>query len=218
MRGEGARLMKPSNLHAVAFVGIDGSGKSTQARTLADRLRERGAVVVAVHPYGSKLLRPLASGRPEPARRQRLPTVDGRSRAAPAIALADFAEMAAYLWLNVLRARIKAIVAPQRQVWIIGDRSFDDVIAKHRRRRALPPVMLDRVRKLAPKFATTILLDVAPQVAFKRDADFALSYYESAASLYRKAAREHGYVVLDVTGADRDEVFHEVVRLLERGL
>jgi hypothetical protein len=175
---------------------------------LAARLRQRGAAVVVVHPYGSKLLRPV----------RRLPTVDGRPRAAPAIALADLAEMAAYLWMNVLRATLKAIVAPRRQVWFIGDRSFDDVIAKHRRRRALPSVILDRARNLAPQFATTILLDLAPRVAWTRDADFAPSYYESVASLYRQAAQAHGYAVVDVTGADRDAVFREVLRLLEGGL
>ena len=207
--------MKPSNLRTVAFVGIDGSGKSTQVRMLGDRLRERGAAVFVVHPYGSKLLGRVASGRPRPSRRLRVPTADERPRAAPAIALADFAELAAYLWAKLLRARIKAILAPRRQVWVIGDRSFDDVIAKHRRRRALPPVMLDRVRNLAPKFARTILLDVAPQVAFKRDQDFALSYYESVAALHREAARAHGYAVLDVTGATRDEVFQGVLSLIE---
>lgn len=76
--GEGMRYC---NALFIVFEGIDGSGKSTQARLLADRFKKEGTdVVLTVEPSDGpigRFIRALAS-RPEPEEESRLFTQDRR--------------------------------------------------------------------------------------------------------------------------------------------
>ena len=190
-------------LHAVALVGMDGAGKTTQAEAIRRHLARRSIRVVVVHPYGRKVLRihPPRGPRRGPARR--------------VAALWDLLEIGAYLWLAFLRAGLVAARPGARHVWIVGDRSFDDLVAKHERQHDLPGWLLGAARRLAPHFDRTIWLDVDPAVARLRDAEFEPEYYEACRAAYARLAGTAGWTVLSPNGDDPHAVFGEVRRLLD---
>lgn len=190
------------HLRSVAFVGVDGSGKSTQARVLRDLLATRGNRVYLVHPYGRKFLPAGFSGsgdaggdagrdvvrRPEPgsSRLQRIPKA--------VVAAVDLLEIGVYLWVAYARARLAALVESGREVWLIGDRSLDDVLVKHVRRGTFSWRVASSLRRLFPVFDTTIWLDLRPEIALLRDRDFPLPYYEGFRETYSAAARRFGWL------------------------
>lgn len=193
----------PARYRSVALVGGDGSGKSTQADLLRRRLNEgsRRARVLTVHPFGRKLLRVGVS---TPILRA---SANGkRSEGSPGflrqvVAAADILDIAIYLWLVRVRATFAALFS-DREVWVVGDRSMDDVLVKHRREGALSHSVVDSIRRLVPHFEVTIWLEVAPEVAMARDNDFDLPYYERFYKAYSATARQFGWRV--VREADRD--------------
>nr|MBA2712174.1 hypothetical protein [Rubrobacteraceae bacterium] len=131
--------MRRSAYHrSVALVGTDGSGKTTQAELLRRMLAEgpRKARVFAVHPFGRKLLRfgvssPLlgtSENEGSPGKRS------GPLRRL--VAMADILDVAIYLWLVRVGATLAALFG-NREVWVVGDRSMDDVLVKHERQGTL---------------------------------------------------------------------------------
>ena len=191
-------------LHTVALVGVDGAGKTTQAELLRRELEARGAVVMLAHPYGRKV--PVAR-RPREVRVK-------RRRERLLIALADLAEMWAYLWLVFLRARL---AARHRAVWVVGDRSFEDLIVKHDRRGDVLAWLLKLARRLAPRFQRTVWLDVDPTVARARDGEFDPSYYAASRAAYARWARTGRWQVLAAQGAAPERVYERVREVLGVG-
>lgn len=187
-----------SRARTVALVGSDGCGKSTQAERLRRHLEAGGARVLIVHPYGRKLL-------PRPRRLGVERQAVGPGLAARAYAVADVAEMAAYLWLAHLRAALR-----RRPAWIVGDRSFDDVLTRHERVGSLGARTLRLARRLAPRFALTIWLDVRPDVACRRDGDHSRAFHEASARAYAAAAHRYGWHALALNGETEDEVFARI--------
>jgi thymidylate kinase len=182
---------------SVALVGIDGSGKSTQSKLLR-RLLDEGpdkARVFVVHPFGRKLLRvgvssPLLQSSSDSKRLAKRPRLLHRL-----VAVADIMDVAIYLWLVRVRGAFATLFS-DREVWVVGDRSMDDILVKHQRQGTLSSKTGALIRSLVPEFQVTIWLEVAPHVAMARDNDFELDHYEELYEAYSAAAKRFGWRVV----------------------
>jgi thymidylate kinase len=174
-------------LRSVAFIGVDGSGKTTQARLLRDYLTHVGASVVEAHSYGLKLLR-FVPGSARRGNGSHGPAATSAGTIARIYALAEMFDIALYAWAQYLWGHTKAFRSRQ-SCWLVSDRSFDDVLAKHLRLGTWPPSVLRAVRRLSPPIETTVWLRVQPEIAFVRDGDFSPPYYEHADSAYEQLSQ-----------------------------
>lgn len=198
-------------LHSVALVGMDGSGKSTQSTLLREALTQQGARVVLIHPFGRKLLSIIPSRlTPQPA------TERPSSRPSPLAriaALAELIDIGLYLWAVAGVCWVLALIGRQ-DVWLVSDRSFDDLLVKHTRRGTLGRAVRSIVRKLVPTADTTIWLQTEPSVAMERDHDFQAAYYEELYALYQATAAEYGWQIVPTAGLSPHAVSASVVERL----
>jgi dTMP kinase len=140
----------------VSFEGIDGSGKSTQARLLADRLRQQGREVVAVRePGGTEL-----------GERVRDLLLDGAS-------MAPWAEAA--LFASARAQLVAEVVAPalERGATVVCDRFLDSSLAYQGIARGLGVEAVLEVNRLATGGVLpdrTVLLTVPVEQAAARAA------------------------------------------------
>ncbi len=206
--------MNTSNrhFHTVALVGMDGSGKSTQTTLLNEALAKQGARVIQIHPFGRKLLSVI------PDRVGLRSSSTGRRPASPRLStrMAAIAEIldiglfvwAAYIWCMLLR------LFGHRDVWLISDRSFDDILVKHRRLQSLSPSLLEHVRGLVPHPGVTIWLHTEPSIARARDNDFDSAYYEELHAIYSAVADRFGWRIVPTSGQPREAVFARIIEKL----
>lgn len=162
----------------VSFEGIDGSGKSTQARLLADWLTARGEPV--------KLTKEPDGGRLGPAVRAML--VDSRN----AGALSAVEEL---LLISAARYdHVRSVIAPAlaEGVWVISDRFFDSTFAIQMFETGLEPALFEIVTRaavggVAPDL--TFILDLPPDLARQRRNERAGLKAADPAEDYRDFAR-----------------------------
>ena len=191
----------------LSFEGIDGSGKSTQARLLADRLRAEGREVLFVRePGGTEL-----------SERVRSLLLD------PSLHIVPFAEM---LLFSAARAQlVEEQIRPALAAGalVVCDRFYDSTTAYQGGGRRLEEVQWLRafnhhvVRGLTP--ARTYLLEVTPALAqMRRAGRDALNldrmetvnavFYERVADAYARIADEEPTRVVRLDGALPVEVLH----------
>jgi thymidylate kinase len=192
--------------HSVALVGMDGSGKSTQSARLSQTLTQQGKHVVMIHPFGRKLLS-IIPGRftPQPSQGRRT-TPSQTQRLA---AFAELIDIGLYIWAAYLRCLVWAYVY-RRDVWLISDRSFDDLLVKHLRRGTLAPSTLARVRRCVPTVDLTIWLQTEPSVAMERDKDFQADYYEELYALYQAVAAQYNWQIVATSGLSPQAIFGRI--------
>jgi hypothetical protein len=129
----------------------------------------------------------------------------------------ELLDIALYVWLAYIWAFLLSLVLAQaggRQVWLVSDRSFDDLLIKHRRRGTLSDRTLRWARRLTPVAEKTIWLQTPPTVAMARDGEFRASYYEELYGAYETAAREYGWAVVPTTDRSPEQVRTEVESVL----
>jgi thymidylate kinase len=178
----------------LALVGVDGAGKSTQALQLEQRLRVGGAHVVRIHPFGRKLLTRALAAHASPALPRGGPPTRGAAHSL--LALADAAELGAYLWLVTARCGL-ASLGLGREIVIVSDRSFDDTVLRHSEQGALSPRLLAALRRYVPSAERTVLLALPPGVAARRDGEHDRFHYASLGHAYERAASERGWFTVD---------------------
>ncbi len=196
---------------SVALVGMDGSGKSTQSALLSQTLQQQGQHVVLIHPFGRKLLSIIPSRfTPQPSSQGRRANPSPLQRLA---ALAELIDIALYIWATYIRCRFWAMV-DRRDVWLISDRSFDDLLVKHLRRGTLSPQAIALVRRLVPALDLTIWLQTEPSVAMERDKDFQAAYYEELYALYQAMAAQYNWQIVPTSGLSPQAVFGRIAARL----
>ncbi len=157
-----------SSAQFIALEGIDGSGTTTQARMLADRLRFRGERVVCTSeptdsPAGQLIRKALRQeSRPDEV-------------------------MLALLFAADRREHLKTTILPAlaRGEWVVTDRYLLSSIAYQS--TGSPFEWVCELNRLFPRPAVTVLLDVPVDAALERVArrGEALDYYEKEGALNR---------------------------------
>ncbi len=203
-------------VHRVALVGMDGSGKSTQANSLFRLLIQQNRQAFLIHPYGWKLLSFLSAySRPkfiktgEQSKTGKPPSVGNRL-----IAWIEAIDIGIYIWLAILRCYLSAWLYKKDEVWLVSDRSFDDLLVKHVRLRTFSPRAIAFLRQCVPAMDMTIWLKTEPVIAMKRDADFPPAYYEELHCAYQAAASRYEWQILPTEDRTRQEIFNEIVAFL----
>ena len=197
----------------IVFEGLDGSGKSTQARALARRLRRRNVRVLFTHepggtPLGEYLRRWL----------KRNPQVS------PVAELSLFIAARAQLINEVVRPALDAGVT------VVSDRYAASTVAYQGYGRGLDPSLVRQLNSaatggLAPDL--TVLLDLAPDAALSRKSIAPLDGIESAPLEFHQRVREsylaqaaedaQKWLILDATRPRRElarQVWEKVRPLL----
>jgi dTMP kinase len=177
-------------LRTVALVGIDGSGKTTQAHRLADELAAQGL--------------PAAYRRNAGGRRWfgRLATALGRADAEDLLGRRTMLFVESLLrWLSILRTLLRRSVTGELTVM---DRYAVCQYASLNARSASPR----RARlayRLFPRPDVTFFLAVDPAVAYQRIEARAydheeMSYLNAAAAAYRSLPEYDDFVIVDANG------------------
>jgi dTMP kinase len=178
----------------ITFEGGEGTGKSTQARLLAERLRAMGEDVVATREPG---------GSPE-AERLRDLILSGRAKDFGA-----FAETALFsaARLDHLRSTIRPVLA--RGGWVICDRFLDSTRAYQGALGNLDPRVVRALERVVVEDTVpglTLLLDVPPEIGLQRArlrSQSAPDRFEAEAITYHRSLRE---AFLDIANAEPDRV------------
>ena len=184
----------------IVFEGVDGSGKSTQARALVRRLRRRDVRVLFTHePGGTPLgeyLRRWLKRNPQ---------------------LSPVAELS--LFIAARAQLINEVVQPALDsgVTVVSDRYAASTVAYQGYGRGLDPSLVRQVNSaatggLAPDL--TVLLDLAPATALSRKSMAPLDSIESAPLEFHQRVREsylaqaaedaQKWLILDATRPSRE--------------
>jgi dTMP kinase len=170
--------------------GLDGSGKSTQAKLLAAFLEERGLKVRLTHEPGGGL----------PGVRDLL-------------LRGELSPEAEYLLFSADRAEhVRKVILPSLEAgaWVVSDRYLDSSLAYQGFGRGLPLPWLLEVAKEATLGLTprlTFLLDLPPEEALRRVKDpdrlerEGLAFFQRVREgyLFLTEKEPHRFVVLDAT-------------------
>ena len=190
----------------ITFDGIDGCGKSTQARLLARALKQMGyAVLLTREPGGTKL-----------GNRLRRFLLHPDSKVCP--------EAELFLYLADRAQHVQEVIAPAlaKGKVVISERFADSTIAYQGAGRGLPHKQIKELNKFAvgdvmPNI--TILLDISPAAARNRmmndgePADrfekLAQSFHQRLAKEYRRLAAEESQRIRRIRAAGSSQQVHE---------
>ena len=188
----------------ISFEGVDGSGKSTQARLLSAALKAEGREVLEIREPG---------GTPAAEQVREL-------LADPAVPLDPVAELMLFL---AARADLVATVlrpALEAGTWVVSDRYSDSTEAYQGHARGLGP---QRVRDLNDAATgglspdLTVLLDVEPGQALARAVDGGRfeaegeGFQRSVGEAYLEIARRDSDRVVVIDGSGSEEEVHRQV-------
>ncbi len=197
----------------ITFEGIDGSGKSSQAKLVADRLSEQGIECLLVRePGGAELSEQI-----------RTILLDAKHKApvAHAAELLLFAASRAQLVEEVIEPALK------RNAVVICDRFTDSTIAYQGYGRGLPLAYIRSVNDLATGGLIpdiTFLIDVPIEMAIQRRKGMGDDRMESESRLffshvvqgYMALAQKHPDRIHVIDGSDSmEDIHHTIVRLVE---
>ncbi|BCS35231.1 thymidylate kinase [Luteitalea sp. TBR-22] len=186
----------------IAFEGLDQSGKQTQAARLRQALEARGLTVVDFDfpdyatPLGKEIGARLKGERTFPPDCLQLLYVANRCEHRPAIEA--------------------ALAAGQ---WVVCDRWTASSVA-YGEAQGLQPEWLRLIQRVLPPADTTVLLDIAPEVAARRKQQHRDAFEQDLellgrvrASYLRQAGEAPNWHVVDAA-QDRDQVTADVRRLV----
>ena len=139
----------------ISFEGIDGSGKSTQARRLAGALAERGTETVLTREPG---------GSPGAEEIRRLLVEGGSERWSP--------ETELLLFTAARRDHLERLIRPAlaRGVWVVTDRFADSTRVYQGAARAEQRALVDDLHRLMIGIEPdlTFVIDIDPEISLRR--------------------------------------------------
>jgi dTMP kinase len=197
------RRLEPGIL--VAIEGIDGAGKTTQAKRLADVYRSDGFTVVTEKeptdgPWGQRLRASAISGRHDP-------------------------EEEANLFIEDRRDHVERIIGPALEAGsiVIVDRYFLSNVAYQGARGVDPEGVLRRNEEFAPAPDVAVILEIDPEVgaARIRARGDTQNHFEGVESLRQVAAQfaaiQRPYIQVIDGAKPIETITNEILRLVADG-
>ena len=153
----------------VVFEGIDGTGKTTQVRRLAESLRAAGRETVELReptdgPHGSEIRRMAIEGRPDPDRERELFVMDRREdvekNILPALERGAVVVLDRYYYSTMAYQGARGIspgeiraenedFAPRPDLLVLLDLSVDEALRRVRESRGGAPTEFEQAESLA---------------------------------------------------------------------
>ena len=196
----------------IAFIGMDGSGKSTMAKETVRKLKESGeeAICLSLTPYAilQPLLNLLHKVKKSKNPRENPFLTTGKKpfifRLWPYLSLVD--NFANY-WL-----RIKPIL---KKGHVICDRYFHDRITGFEYYGYCDRLTSQIYLSLIPKPDVVFVLDTKPQVAQKREIGqrHSLDFFIKLRKRYQEIANKYSYQMIDTTG-DIGENVRQIMKVI----
>lgn len=197
----------------ITFEGIDGCGKSSQAKLLADRLRDQGIEVLLVREPGGTAL----------SEQIRSIVLDQHHRS-------PLSSQAELLLFAASRAQlVKETIEPalKDDIVVICDRFTDSTIAYQGYGRGLPLAYIRSINDLATTGLVpdlTFLIDVPLELAIRRRKGMGDDRMEAESRLffshvmqgYMALAQKHPDRIHVIDGGDSmEDIHHQIYRLVE---
>jgi len=200
----------------ISFEGIEGTGKSTQARLLADHLKEKGyRVIQTMEPGGTRISLKI---------RELLLSMESR----------EMDHVAELLLYNAARVQhIKEIIGPalERGDIVITDRFSDSTVAYQGYARGIDLQLIDSLDMIATKKLRpdiTILFDIDVRTGLARNKELGkndrleledISFHEKVRKGFlQMAARESGRIKVVDCSESLDRVHQKVVKIISEFL
>ena len=200
----------------ISFEGIEGTGKSTQARLLADHLKEKGyRVIQTMEPGGTRISLKI---------RELLLSMESK----------EMDHVAELLLYNAARVQhIKEIIGPglERGDIVITDRFSDSTVAYQGYARGIDLQLIDSLDMLATKKLRpdiTILFDIDVRTGLERNKELGkndrleledISFHEKVRKGFLQiAAREPGRITVVDCSESLDRVHQKVVKIISEFL
>lgn len=202
----------------ITFSGIDGSGKTTQARNAAYSLQMRGYKIhyvhmtrwTWVHAIGEYLAKNKQGIPIEEAVLITIPSQSIYHRGSNLIHrfLRQFVKMMRQFVSLIDLLRFRWVIFYQIYLWqrvVICDRYFYDLGIQALYTKMMGYSMARLYWMLTPSPTLSILLDVSPQLAAQREREHPLEYYGIKRELYLNHAYLWGSTVIQVTGVEETQ-------------
>ena len=200
----------------ISFEGIEGTGKSTQARLLADHLKEKGyRVIQTMEPGGTRISLKI---------RELLLSMESK----------EMDHVAELLLYNAARVQhIKEIIGPglERGDIVITDRFSDSTVAYQGYARGIDLQLIDSLDMIATKKLRpdiTILFDIDVRTGLARNKELGkndrleledISFHEKVRKGFLQiAAREPGRITVVDCSESLDRVHQKVVKIISEFL
>lgn len=216
----------------IAFTGMDGSGKSLQAKALSQALISQGFACRYIWSRWSPwLIKPIIGlgrrwrGRKGSTEEEQYRTFRGEKRKIfrRAWAAAVWKNLAFFDYLVQMFFKVRWYARPGRV--LICDRYLTDLLVDLGNNFGYGPESISRMCRspwlsLFTKPDHIFLLDLPAEVAFERKEDMPLSYLRDRRALYLSLGRIQGAEILDGNAsieALRDQIYHRALSLLTKG-
>ena len=210
--------MKKIEPFLICFIGIDGSGKTTQAKALVQALDARGvksryvwnrSEPFLVKPFVTIAKALISPGKNMIQNEREYSKTKMRLFQNPILSMAyQYLVLLDYIIMTIIRIKIPLMLGKS----IISDRYIHDMIVILAADLSSSPKSTNKMLKgsisLLPKPDLIFLLDVAEEMGFRRKSDikYAIDDLRKRRKIYLEIGKEYGITVLNSSKRNFDEV------------